>query len=71
MNYTIYKKKYLTQYDVAELNFMTDINDYVTGKVVKDTNLEFFLLKFVNPPLIGSSVRNRMINALKNMFRRQ
>lgn len=44
---------------------MTDVNDYVTGKVVKDTKLGFFLLKFVNLPLIGSFVRNEMINGTK------
>lgn len=47
------------------MTYMTDVNDYVTGKVVKDTRLGFFLLKFVNLPLIGSSVRNRMINGTK------
>jgi hypothetical protein len=47
------------------MTYMTDVNDYVTGKVVKDTRLGFFLLKFVNLPLIGSSVRNWMIIGTK------
>jgi len=44
---------------------MTDVNDYVTGKVVKDTKLGFLLLKFVNLPFIGYSIRRKMINGTK------
>lgn len=44
---------------------MTDVNDYVTGKVVKDTKLGFLLLKSVNLPFIGHFIRRKMINGTK------
>ncbi len=44
---------------------MTEVNDYVTGKVVKDTKLGFFLLKFVHLPLIGPLIQSGMVNGTK------
>lgn len=44
---------------------MSGVNDYVRGKVVKDTKLGFFLLRFANIPLIGALIRRAMINGTK------
>jgi len=45
---------------------MATINDYTSGKVLKDVKLTLFSLKFVKIPIIGLLVKNELSKRIKN-----
>ena len=44
---------------------MANVNDYATGKVVRDLKLALYLLKFVRIPLIGYFIGKQMLKSIK------
>jgi len=45
---------------------MADVDDYVTGRIVKDSKLAIQSLRFVKIPIIGAYIGGKLIKRIKN-----
>ncbi|MHC1599097.1 MAG: hypothetical protein ACXQT0_05965, partial [Candidatus Methanofastidiosia archaeon] len=44
---------------------MADVNDYSTGKILRNVKLAFFLLKFAKTPIIGPLIKKGLLRKTK------
>ena len=49
---------------------MSDVNDYITGKILVDTKLALRYLKFVKIPIIGSLIGKKLLDKTKKFVPR-
>ena len=50
---------------------MANVNDYTTGRILTDTKLALYSLKFVKIPFIGSLVGNELLKKIRKFEPKQ